>query len=156
MMFIAECSFPRDALSLRISGSIVFSYLRGRLIQICTCSGMSLDESIYSSPSSFFPERYLPQPVGRAEPQFGSVYGFGRRFTLRARLIYGLTDAVSRVCTGQHLGDQSLWIAIASILASCNISNAYDKHGNVIVPEASMSDGVSRCAFVVRIQFIYV
>ncbi|KAJ7127625.1 hypothetical protein C8R44DRAFT_616330, partial [Mycena epipterygia] len=48
-----------------------------------------------------------------------------------------------RVCTGQHLGDQSLWIAIASILASCNISNAHDKHGNMTVPEASMSDGAS-------------
>ncbi|KAJ7127626.1 cytochrome P450, partial [Mycena epipterygia] len=40
----------------------------------CICSGMSLDESIYSFPNSFFPERYLSQPGGRVEPQFDSVY----------------------------------------------------------------------------------
>ncbi|KAF7358226.1 O-methylsterigmatocystin oxidoreductase [Mycena venus] len=91
-------------------------------------SAMSLDESIYSSPKHFFPERFLPKPTGSGEPHFASAYGFGRR-----------------VCSGQHLADQSLWIAIASILAACTISNAYDERGNAIVPEAEdvMSDGVS-------------
>ncbi|KAJ6535355.1 cytochrome P450 [Mycena vulgaris] len=93
---------------------------------IANIRGMSLNENIYSSARSFLPERYLPQPVGRAEPHFAPVYGFGRR-----------------VCPGQHLGDQSLWIAIASILASCNITNSHDEQGNVIVPEDAMSDGVS-------------
>ncbi|KAJ6454381.1 cytochrome P450 [Mycena sanguinolenta] len=99
------------------AGSTVFANIRA----------MSLDESKYSSPTTFYPERFLPKPEGKGEPYFLSVYGFGRR-----------------ICSGQHLADQSLWIAIASILASCTISNAYDKHGNVIVPDHSMSDGVSR------------
>ncbi|KAK7002188.1 O-methylsterigmatocystin oxidoreductase [Favolaschia claudopus] len=87
---------------------------------------MSLDESVYSSPEVFYPERFLPKPMGRGEPAFASLYGFGRR-----------------ICSGQHLADQSLWIAIASILATCTISNAIDENGNPIIPEHSMSDGVS-------------
>ncbi|KAF7349920.1 Cytochrome p450 [Mycena venus] len=87
---------------------------------------MSLDESIYSSPKCFFPERFLPKPIGKGEPHFVSVYGFGRR-----------------VCCGQHLADQSLWIAIVSILATCTISSAHDENGTVIVPDDLMSDGVS-------------
>ncbi|KAF7360842.1 O-methylsterigmatocystin oxidoreductase [Mycena sanguinolenta] len=98
------------------AGSTVFANIRA----------MSLDESRYSSPETFYPERFFPKPEGKGEPYFASVYGFGRR-----------------ICSGQHLADQSLWIAIATILASCTISNAYDKHGNVIVPDQSMSDGVS-------------
>ncbi|KAJ7162486.1 cytochrome P450 [Mycena filopes] len=99
-------------------GSTVFANIRA----------MSLDESIYASPETFFPERFLPAPAGKNEPQFASAYGFGRR-----------------ICTGQHLGDQSLWIAIASILAACRISNVKDKDGNPVVPDASMimSEGVS-------------
>ncbi|KAJ7627403.1 cytochrome P450 [Roridomyces roridus] len=97
-------------------GSTVFANLRA----------MSLDERTYSTPRSFTPERFLPQPGGRGEPHFASVYGFGRR-----------------ICSGQHLADQSLWIAIASILSTCTISNAHDADGNPIVPKAGMSDGVS-------------
>ncbi|KAJ7488937.1 cytochrome P450 [Mycena latifolia] len=97
-------------------GSTVFANIRA----------MSLDERTYSTPKQFFPERFLPEPRGRGEPHFASVYGFGRR-----------------ICSGQHLADQSLWIAIVSILASCTISTAFDENGCEIVPEASMSDGVS-------------
>ncbi|KAJ7868784.1 cytochrome P450, partial [Mycena olivaceomarginata] len=98
-------------------GSTVFANIRA----------MSLDERTYSAPNQFFPERFLPEPRGRGEPHFATVYGFGRR-----------------ICSGQHLADQSLWIAIVSILASCTISTAFDENGCAIVPEDSMSDGVSR------------
>ncbi|KAJ7609927.1 cytochrome P450, partial [Roridomyces roridus] len=98
-------------------GSTVFANLRA----------MSLDERTYSDSPSLLPERFLPKPEGRGEPHFASVYGFGRR-----------------ICSGQHLADQSLWIAIASILSTCTISNARDAEGKPIVPKAGMSDGVSR------------
>ncbi|KAJ6544393.1 cytochrome P450 [Mycena capillaripes] len=97
-------------------GSTVFANIRA----------MSLDERTYSTPKQFFPERFLREPHGRGEPHFASVYGFGRR-----------------ICSGQHLADQSLWIAIVSILATCTISTAFDENGCAIMPEASMSDGVS-------------
>ncbi|KAJ7239513.1 cytochrome P450 [Mycena rebaudengoi] len=96
-------------------GSLVFSNIRA----------MSMNENLYHNPRSFIPERYLPQPAGSGEPQFLSSFGFGRR-----------------ICPGQYLADNSVWIAIASILATCTISNAMDKEGNIIVPENIMTDGL--------------
>ncbi|KAJ7658186.1 cytochrome P450 [Mycena polygramma] len=40
--------------------------------------GMTLDEKIYSHPTTFSPERYLPQPGGKGEPHFPAKFGFGR------------------------------------------------------------------------------
>ncbi|KAJ7154341.1 cytochrome P450 [Mycena crocata] len=88
--------------------------------------GMSLDDKVYSDPTSFVPERYLPAPAGKGEPYFSNVaFGFGRR-----------------ICTGQYFADNSLWIAITSILASCTITNAIDDNGSIIVPERVMTDGL--------------
>ncbi|KAF7342873.1 O-methylsterigmatocystin oxidoreductase [Mycena sanguinolenta] len=97
-------------------GSLVFANIRA----------MGLDESVYSDPTSFRPERFLPQPAGAGEPHFSNVaFGFGRR-----------------ICTGQYLADQSLWITIASILATCTITKAVDENGNIIVPGLTVSDGI--------------
>ncbi|KAF7344716.1 O-methylsterigmatocystin oxidoreductase [Mycena venus] len=52
-------------------GAMVFANIRG----------MSLDENVYSNPTSFNPERYFPKPAGKGEPKFSNVsFGFGRRF----------------------------------------------------------------------------
>ncbi|KAJ6472466.1 cytochrome P450 [Mycena sanguinolenta] len=97
-------------------GSLIFANIRA----------MGLDDSVYSEPASFRPERFLPQPAGAGEPHFSNVaFGFGRR-----------------ICTGQYVADQSLWIAIASILATCTITKALDENGNTIVPDMTMSDGL--------------
>ncbi|KAJ6559762.1 cytochrome P450 [Mycena capillaripes] len=97
-------------------GSLVFANIRG----------MSLNESVYSDPTSFYPERFLPKPVGKGEPYFNNaVFGFGRR-----------------ICTGQYVAENSLWIAVASILASCKIANAVDESGNIIVPAPTLTDGL--------------
>ncbi|KAJ6557549.1 cytochrome P450 [Mycena capillaripes] len=98
------------------AGSLVFANLRG----------MTLDESIYADPTSFNPKRYLAVPAGNAEPHFPGKFGFGRR-----------------VCTGQHLADNSVWMAIATILACCEITNAVDAEGNTIVPEEVVSYGLN-------------
>ncbi|KAJ7623047.1 cytochrome P450 [Mycena polygramma] len=90
--------------------------------------GMALNEDVYSDPTSFRPERFLPRPVGRGEPYFNAtVFGFGRR-----------------ICTGKYVAENSLWVAIATILASCEISKAVDEHGNIIVPDNSLTDGIIR------------
>jgi len=97
-------------------GSLVFSNVRG----------MSLDENMYSNPTSFNPQRYLPTPVGRSEPNFSNMsFGFGRR-----------------ICIGEFVADNSLWIAIASILATCKITNAVDENGKIIIPESTLTDGL--------------
>ncbi|KAJ7761244.1 cytochrome P450 [Mycena maculata] len=107
-------------------GSLVFPSIKG----------MSLDETVYSDPTTFYPERFLPRPAGKGEPHFDNiVFGFGRR-----------------ICTGEYVASNSLWIVITSILATCTISKAVDEKGNIIVPENIMSDGLAshptdtRCA----------
>ncbi|KAF5376707.1 hypothetical protein D9615_007824 [Tricholomella constricta] len=77
---------------------------QGSLI-IANTRGMTLDERVYPNPQSFNPSRYLPKPEGNNEPHPIGPFGFGRR-----------------ICPGRHLADASLWIAIASILATFNIS----------------------------------
>ncbi|KAJ6464892.1 cytochrome P450 [Mycena sanguinolenta] len=97
-------------------GSIVFANIRA----------MGLDESVYSDPTSFLPERFLPKPAGAGEPHFSNLaFGFGRR-----------------ICTGRYVADQSLWIAIASILATCTITNAADENGNTTAPGITLNDGL--------------
>ncbi|KAF7377365.1 Cytochrome P450 [Mycena sanguinolenta] len=97
---------------------------KGSLI-LANVRGMSLDENTYKNPTKFIPERFLPPPLGNGELHFSCLFGFGRR-----------------KCPAVHFVERNLWIAIVSILATCTISNALDEHGSVIVPEASMSDGV--------------
>ncbi|KAJ7622192.1 cytochrome P450 [Roridomyces roridus] len=96
-------------------GTIVFPNIKG----------MTLSPKIYSDPTDFIPERYLPRPLGRDEPYFTGHFGFGRR-----------------ICTGQHLADNSVWIAIATILASCRITNAMDENDVKIVPPTTMTYGL--------------
>jgi cytochrome P450 len=39
-----------------------------------------------------------------------------------------------RVCAGRYLAYESLWVAIASVLAVFDIHSAKDEHGNPIIP----------------------
>ena len=43
-----------------------------------------------------------------------------------------------------HLANGSVWIAIATILATLQISKAVGDDGNEIVPEVGFTDGLSR------------
>ncbi|KAJ7157503.1 cytochrome P450 [Mycena filopes] len=97
-------------------GTLVFSNIRG----------ISLDENVHKDATAYRPERFLPKPLGNGEPPFTDGFGFGRR-----------------ICPGMHLADNSLWIAIATILATCSISNALDSNGQKIIPEVVMSDGLA-------------
>ncbi|KAJ7889483.1 cytochrome P450, partial [Mycena olivaceomarginata] len=97
------------------AGSIVYANIKG----------MCLDENTYWNPTAFSPQRYLPKPNGRGEPYFPAKFGFGQR-----------------ICTGQYLADNSIWIAVATLLAACTITNAVDADGKVIVPDGSMSYGL--------------
>ncbi|KAF8188191.1 cytochrome P450 [Mycena galopus ATCC 62051] len=102
-------------------------YIPKGSVIIANVRGMSLDENSYKNPTKFIPERFLLPPLGNGELHFACLFGFGRR-----------------KCPALHFVERNLWIAIVSILATCTISNVLDEHGNVIIPEASMSDGVDR------------
>ncbi|KAL4252099.1 cytochrome P450 family protein [Abortiporus biennis] len=78
---------------------------------------MLSDPNTYHDPQSFKPERFLPKPHGYGEPLPTSVFGFGRRS-----------------CPGKLLGEASVWIAIASILATFDVKPLEDSKGNILLP----------------------
>jgi hypothetical protein len=49
-----------------------------------------------------------------------------------------------RICPGRYLADPSLWIAVASILATMRISKALDKDGKEIIPDVKFTGGLTR------------
>ncbi|KAG9092234.1 hypothetical protein FS749_015902 [Ceratobasidium sp. UAMH 11750] len=76
---------------------------------------------VYKDPDSFNPDRYL-DPNVPPPPTFG----FGRR-----------------ICPGLHYAQAALFITIASILATFNITLAKDADGNDMVPVAESENSVT-------------
>ncbi|KAF9078787.1 cytochrome P450 2 Le.CYP2 [Rhodocollybia butyracea] len=77
---------------------------------------MNRDPNVYPDPDKFMPERFLNSPTG----PFTSIndvhaYGFGRR-----------------VCVGRYMADNTVWLAIASVLATLDLRKAKDDEGNEI------------------------
>ncbi|KAJ3562159.1 hypothetical protein NP233_g9752 [Leucocoprinus birnbaumii] len=95
-------------------------------IVIANARGMSLDESVYHEPSTFSPERFLPKPEGQGEPYFAGPFGFGRR-----------------ICPGRYLADNSLWMAMATILATLSISKVVGEDGKEKTPKLAFTLGVT-------------
>ncbi|KAG6831246.1 hypothetical protein H0H87_005812 [Tephrocybe sp. NHM501043] len=99
---------------------------RGSII-IPNTRGMTWDESIYQDPFSFDPSRFLPRPMGREEPFPVGPFGFGRR-----------------KCPGQYVGEDSMWIAIVTMLATLVVSNEVDDDGKEIMPDSMpITSGIS-------------
>ncbi|KAM0521948.1 hypothetical protein ACHAPE_002513 [Trichoderma viride] len=82
----------------------------------------SHDPQTYPDPFRFSPERFL-EP--RNEPEPVEAFGWGRR-----------------VCPGRYLSNDNLFIAIARLLATFNITKATDKEGNFIEPKLEYITGV--------------
>lgn len=78
------------------------------------------DETVYSNPDSFIPERFLdptiPEPVS---------FGFGRRS-----------------CPGIHFAKSSLFINITTMLATFDIRPGRNAEGQEILPVVEMVQGV--------------
>jgi hypothetical protein len=51
---------------------------------------------------------------------------------------------VRRTCPGQHLAEPSVFLSIATSLATFNISKAFDEQGNVIEPDIEWLPGTIR------------
>ncbi|TFK36152.1 cytochrome P450 [Crucibulum laeve] len=98
---------------------------KGSII-VANTRGISMDEDVYSDPALFNPDRYLPKPHGNAEPYLIGQFGFGRR-----------------ICPGRHLADASVWIAIASVLATFSISKSVGDDGKEITPDLIFETGIT-------------
>ncbi|KAF8872236.1 cytochrome P450 [Infundibulicybe gibba] len=76
---------------------------------------MTHDENTYKDPDRFYPGRHFDDQGRLGKDDTILAFGFGRR-----------------VCAGRHLASSSVWLAIASALATLNIAKAKDSQGNDI------------------------
>ncbi|KAJ6572074.1 cytochrome P450 [Mycena capillaripes] len=74
------------------------------------------DEQIFPEPSEFRPERYLTGG-DEANSTVAAAFGFGRR-----------------ICPGMHIAENSVFIAIATMLCMFRISKFVDEQGKVVEP----------------------
>ena len=86
------------------------------------------DENICPNPEIFEPTRYLTADgklnTGITDPS-EAVFGFGRR-----------------ICPGRYFALDTVWIAIAHILATFDIQKPLDKSGRVIDPSGEYTPGI--------------
>ncbi|OSX58581.1 hypothetical protein POSPLADRAFT_1060467 [Postia placenta MAD-698-R-SB12] len=100
---------------------------------------MTRDETIFSDPERFLPERFMSYGVDgtKGEEQAidprGIVFGFGRR--------YAKSDSI---CPGRQFADSSLWLAVATIAAALNICKATGPDGATIIPVPAFPSGSIR------------
>jgi len=103
---------------------------------------LSRDPEKYPSPSYFKPERFLDGSGNLTNDTVDFAFGFGRR-----------------VCVGRHFAVNSLWLAMARVLASFSIERQRDKFGEPIEPKVEWVDGVTSmpkpfcCKLVPRKQY---
>ncbi|KDQ12552.1 hypothetical protein BOTBODRAFT_161446 [Botryobasidium botryosum FD-172 SS1] len=86
---------------------------------------MSRDETTYTDPDRFWPERYEGEKGKDVLDPRLFAFGFGRR-----------------ACAGTHFAESSLFMAISCILATFDISKARDEQGQEIEPQISFTAGL--------------
>ncbi|KAJ6532740.1 cytochrome P450 [Mycena vulgaris] len=82
------------------------------------------DEEIFPDPFTFRPERYLTDD--KAASTVAAAFGFGRR-----------------ICPGMHIAENSMFIAIATILCVFRISKSKDEYGKTIEPAVEYDGFIS-------------
>ncbi|KAJ6491288.1 cytochrome P450 [Mycena vitilis] len=83
------------------------------------------DEDIFPEPSEFRPERYLTGN-DEASSTVAAAFGFGRR-----------------ICPGMHIAENSVFIAIATMLCVFRISKLVDEEGKVVEPVVAYDGFIS-------------
>lgn len=97
---------------------------RGSGANIDADSAMTHDESVYKNPDSFDPDRYArgePLPIGQ--------WGFGRRkldLKESVRKYAELICDTVGVCVGQHLATSTIFIILATAIATLNFGPEID------------------------------
>ncbi|KAG6808984.1 hypothetical protein H0H92_002091 [Tricholoma furcatifolium] len=88
------------------------------------------DERIYKNASAFVPERFLEEvdaaTARRRDPR-NYVFGFGRR-----------------QCPGQNLVESSIWLLMASMIATLDITKSVDASGKPVEPKVEFDNPIFR------------
>lgn len=96
-------------------------------MSLCLCRrGIHNDETRFSNPRSFTPERYADDLLSSAE---AALIGDPSK---RDHFIFG---AGRRVCQGIHIAERSLFLAISRLLWAFNFEIAEDEEGKRMVPD---------------------
>jgi cytochrome P450 len=96
-------------------------------LRFSSSRAMMRDERVYSTPSQFNPERYIPAAGKELQQDPRPMcFGFGRR-----------------ICPGLNLADASLWISCAMSLAVFDITKAVE-NGVEIRPMVDSTPGTIR------------
>lgn len=103
------------------------------------------EESVYGPDAlEFRPERYKDSDLPFPE----IVFGFGRRQCPGTSNFGPIMELLSLKLTasshtaGRHLARESIWLAIVSVLATLDISQAKDEQGNSIEPVDGQVSGI--------------
>ncbi|KAG6875902.1 hypothetical protein C0993_006856, partial [Termitomyces sp. T159_Od127] len=111
---------------------------------VANTRGITCDSSIYENATVFEPTRFLPAPVGRGEPYTTATFGFGRRLAFKRIFHECIQLRLNRKCPGRYLGEESVWIGIATILAALTIKRARDQDGKEIIPDVvPVAEGIT-------------
>lgn len=97
------------------------------LIDLAASSrGIAHDEKEYPRPDEFDPSRWLDESHKPLDPRT-FAFGYGRR-----------------ICPGMHVAQASVWIAMASVLATFNIKKRKDALGEDIDPVIQFESSIIR------------
>ena len=106
------------------------------------------DAQLFPDPTIFKPERYLKN--GQLNPDIRDsthiIFGFGRRcvYLITHRPLLKLYLRF-RVCPGSQIALSFLWLAVATILSTLDISNEIDANGNPIEPDIEFHSNLTWC-----------
>ncbi|KAI0064158.1 cytochrome P450 [Artomyces pyxidatus] len=90
----------------------------------------------YPDPESFKPERFLTTKGALNQDEVQVAFGLGRRN-----------------CVGMHLANSTIWIMMASLLATFDITKAKDEYGNEIPVDIAYTDSVLSTSLPYRCSF---
>jgi len=99
--------------------------LNKKSVVIANIWSMLRDESIYPDASTFKPERFMevdPEIKKLMDPR-NYIFGFGRRR-----------------CPGSDLVDCTIWLLLATMIATIDISMPLDKNGSAIEPQVDFDN----------------
>lgn len=89
------------------------------------------DETLYPDPHTFNPDRYDAVEGAKEQPDPRQwVFGFGRR-----------------ICPGLHIAEATIFIQLATTLATMQIGRAVDERGEEIVPEVGFTTAIVRYVY---------